>query len=147
MPFYPNCQEFSMNRYLSAICLALTCLVSSATDAAEPLDQRIVGKWQGMREQSGACQFLAWNSSFSPDGRFEITFFADKERSTVIQTESGSWQANDGKSELKTDGVPTADVYLYTVIDDNTIKYVNTVRDPSADCQADYEFVEHRIRK
>jgi hypothetical protein len=136
-----------MNRFLSAICLALTCFVSSASDAAEPLDQRIVGKWQGMREQSGKCQFLAWNSSFAPDGRFEISFFADKELSKAVQTERGNWKAKDGTSELKTDGVPTAEVYLYTVIDDDTIKYVNTVKDPSADCQADYEFIEHRVRR
>lgn len=136
-----------MNRYIPAIFLAFVCLVSSSADAAEPIDQRIVGTWQGMREESGKCEFLAWNSNFAPDGRFEISFFADKERTKSVQTERGNWKANGGKNELKTDGVPTAEVYLYTVIDDDTIKYVNTVKDPSADCQADYEFIEHRVKK
>jgi hypothetical protein len=115
--------------------------------AIETLDQRIVGSWQGMREQAGKCDFLAWNSKFSADGRFEISFFADKERLKPIQTERGSWQASRGESVLKTDGVPTPEVYLYTVINDDTIKYVNTVKDPTADCQADYELTEYRVKK
>lgn len=100
-----------------------------------------------MREESGKCQFLAWNSRFAPDGRFEISFFADKEMTKPIQAERGTWKAGSGRSELKTDGVPTAEVYVYTVIDDDTIKYVNTVKDPSADCQADYEFIERRVKQ
>lgn len=135
-----------MNRHISAISLAFACFISSVATAA-PLDQRIIGAWQGMREASSKCEFLAWNSKFSADGRFEISFFADKDRTKSVQTERGTWQANGGKNELKTDGVPTTEVYLYTVIDDNTIKYVNTVSDPSADCQADYEFTERRVRK
>jgi hypothetical protein len=115
--------------------------------AAEALDHRIVGSWQGMREQDGKCQFLAWNSKFFADGRFQISFFADKERLTPVQTERGIWKASNGKSELKTDGVQTPEVYLYKVINDDIIKYVNTVKDPTADCQADYEFTEYRAKK
>ena len=135
-----------MKRYLLAISLVFVWFVSFSAHAAEALDARLVGAWQGMREQSGKCEFLAWNSKFGPDGRFEITFFADKQKTKPIQTERGKWKASGGKSELKTDGVPTAEVYLYTVIDDDTIKYVNTARDPSADCQADYEFTEYRVK-
>jgi len=82
-----------------------------------------------------------------PDGRFEITFFSDKEKAKKINSESGSWKASNGKSELRTDGVPTPEVYLYTVIDRDAIKYINTVKDQSADCQADYEFTEYRAKE
>ncbi len=82
-----------------------------------------------------------------PNGRFEISFFADKERTKLVQTERGIWKTKDGKNELMTDSVPTAELYLYTIVSDETIKYVNTVKDPSADCQADYEFTEHRVKK
>jgi hypothetical protein len=136
-----------MNKYMLVIYLAFACFVSSVANAAEPLDQRIIGSWQGMREQSGKCQFLAWASKFTADGRFEVSFFDDKKRTSPVQIERGTWKAKEGKSELKTDGVPTAEVYLYTVIDNDTIKYVNTVKDPSADCQADYEFTEYRVKK
>lgn len=136
-----------MKRPISLICVAVLSLVSTLSTAAESLDHRIVGSWQGMREQDGKCQFLSWNSKFSADGRFQISFFADKERLTPVQTERGIWKARNGKSELKTDGVQTPEVYLYTVINDDIIKYVNTVKDPTADCQADYEFTEYRVKK
>ena len=136
-----------MKKKISFICIAVLSLSSSLSMAIETQDQRIVGSWQGMREQAGKCQFLAWNSKFSADGRFEISFFADKERLKPIQTERGSWKASNGKSVLKTDGIQTAEVYLYTAINDDTMKYVNTVKDPTADCQADYEFTEYRVKK
>ncbi|MDH1263397.1 lipocalin family protein [Pseudomonas sp. GD03944] len=120
----------------------LTACASPATNA---LDPRVVGEWQGIREQSTACQFLAWNSTFRPDGSFEITFFADKERTRKIQTEHGTWSASNGQNTLKTNGVPTADVYDYTVLNENSIRYVSTKQDPSADCKAYYEFVEQRV--
>lgn len=145
--FPPPLIGASMKKQITLIFVAILSLTSTPSIAAEAVDQRIVGSWQGMREQSGKCQFLAWNSKFSADGRFEISFFADKERLKPVQTESGGWKANNGKSELKTDGVQTPEVYLYTVINDDTIKYVNTVKDPTADCQADYEFTEYRVKK
>ncbi len=136
-----------MTRCIFVVYLVFTCLTSSVANAAEQLDNRIVGAWQGMRDQSGKCEFLAWKSNFMPNGRFEISFFADKERTKLVQTERGVWKTKDGKNELRTDGVPTAEVYLYTIVNDETIKYVNTVKDPSADCQADYEFTEHRVKE
>lgn len=136
-----------MKKRISLICFAVLSLTSTLIAAAEALDKRIVGSWQGMREQAGKCEFLAWNSKFSADGHFEISFFSDKERLNLVQTESGSWKASKGKSQLKTEGVQTPEVYLYTVINNDTIKYVNTVKDSTADCQADYEFTEHRVKK
>ncbi|MFC5609832.1 hypothetical protein [Variovorax soli] len=127
----------------SVICLGL---ISFGTFAEEARDSRIVGSWQGMRTADGKCQFLAWKSKFKEDGRFEITFFADAERKKELHTERGTWRASDGRNELKTDGVPTTEVYTYSFADPNTVRYVNTVRDPSADCQADYEFLEHRTQ-
>jgi hypothetical protein len=136
-----------MTKYISATCLAFACLVSSAANAAESLDQRIIGSWHGARTPDSKCQFLAWDSEFTADGRFKISFFLDKEKKTLVEIERGSWKSSNGENELKTDGVQKTEVYRYTVIDENTINYVNTVRDASADCQADYEFTEHRVTK
>ena len=133
-----------MNKPLLLVCAAALSLTSTLSMAAAALDSRILGSWEGMREQNQDCRFLAWNSTFTADGRFEITFFADKDRLKPVQTERGTWQASNGKSELATDGIRTPEVYLYTVIDEDSIHYVNTVKDPTADCQADYAFTEHR---
>ncbi len=134
-----------MNR-TSSVTLLAGLLALSACASRPALDERIVGSWNGLREQNGSCQFLAWRSDFQPDGRFSITFFRDAERTRPIQTERGQWHGANGRSVLKTDGVATAEVYEYSVIDGNTIHYVNTVKDPTADCQEDYAFTEHRVR-
>jgi hypothetical protein len=117
-----------------------------AAEQGALVDQRLVGLWKGMREVGNGCQFLAWQSKFTSDARFEITFFADREMKNVIQTERGAWAASDGKNMLKTEGVDKPEVYAYTVLNADSIKYVNTVRDTSADCQADYEFIEYRVK-
>ncbi|WP_349751433.1 hypothetical protein [Stutzerimonas nosocomialis] len=117
---------------ISSVTLLATLLTLSACASRPALDERIVGSWNGLREQSGSCQFLAWRSDFQADGRFAITFFRDAERTRPIQTERGQWHGSNGRSVLKTDGVPTAEVYDYSVIDENTIHYVNTVKDPTA---------------
>lgn len=136
-----------MKTVISLFCVTFLSLTSTLSTAAEALDQRIAGFWQGMRDPNTKCQFLAWNADFSMDGYFRISFFADKERIKPIQTEYGSWKTSNGKLELKTVGVKTPDVYYYTIINDDTIKYVATVKDLTSDCQADYEFTEYRVKK
>jgi hypothetical protein len=122
------------------------CVVLNASATQNNLDKTIVGQWQGLREQSAKCQFLAWNSKFTEDGRFEITFFADKERKIALHTEKGTWKTKDGQQELATEGVPAPEIYTYKIVDSNTIKYVNIKSDPSGDCQEDYNFTEYRVR-
>lgn len=112
---------------------------------SQPLDDRLVGHWEGMREEGSGCQFLAWKSAFKSDGSFQIAFFRDKARTQLIQAERGSWTAANGRSELKTEGVGRPEVYLYNFQGPDTVRYVNTVKDPSADCQGDYQFTEQRV--
>ncbi|MCY1301825.1 hypothetical protein D9M71_314940 [compost metagenome] len=120
--------------------------ISACASFSEQADPRLVGSWRGERETSSACRYLSWDSQFDADGKFTITFFSDAEHKARIQTEKGTWRTYDGINELKTNGVPTPELYRYTLLDANTVKYVNIVSDPSADCQSDYEFVEKRIK-
>lgn len=112
---------------------------------SQPLDKRLVGHWEGLREEGSGCQFLAWKSAFRSDGSFEIIFFRDKARTQLIQAERGIWMAANGRSELKTEGVGQPEVYLYTFQAPDAVHYENTAKDPSADCQADYQFTERRV--
>ena len=134
-----------MQKTFRHIAFITVIFLSHSVARAENLEQRLIGKWQGVRDTASKCEFLAWNSNFMSNGSFEITFFANKERTKKINTEHGSWKASNGQSELTTDGVPTPEIYLYTFINNNTVKYVSTVKDPSADCQDDYEFTEYRV--
>ncbi len=98
-----------MKRTLALILLTATLGACSSHKPAN--DPALVGTWKGLRTQTGTCQFLSWTNQLKPDGRFTITFFRDAQQTQVIQTEQGSWLAADGKSELRTDGVRTPDVY------------------------------------
>lgn len=130
------------------VVLVLLCLMlaSRAALSAETIDSRLVGQWQGMRENVKGCDFFAWNMDFRPDGRFELNFYADKDRKEFIFTEKGSWNSQDGLNTIRTDNVPTPDVYRYTFLDKDTVKYVNIKADPSGDCQQDYQFTEYRAK-
>lgn len=133
---------------LAVLFTAVVTLVGCASNpTGQLLDQRLVGLWEGMREPGNGCQFLAWRTQLSADGSFRISFFRDQERTRLIQVEQGRWTAANGRSELKTDGVSQAEVYQYTLRGDDAVHYVNTVKDPTADCQADYEFTEHRVNR
>jgi len=117
----------------------------SISSIAASIDERLVGNWQGQREQEGKCSFMAWKMSRTADGKFEIAFYGDSEKKKALGKEKGRWEASDGKLSIFTDGVPTPDVYAYSFIGDNSVKFSNIKRDPSADCMADYEFTDHRV--
>lgn len=120
-------------------------LSASLSSAAEPSNTNLAGNWEGQRDQNGKCSFIAWNMTRAEDGKFEISFYADAEKQQILGNEKGRWEAKDGKLSLLTDGVETPDVYTYTFIDANSVKLSNVKRDPSADCMADYEFIDHRV--
>ncbi len=135
-----------MKRTLSLSLILLTAALSACSTSKPANDPALVGTWKGLRTQTPQCQFLSWTNNLKADGRFTITFFRDAQQTQVIQTEQGSWSAGNGKNELRTDGVPTPDVYTYKLVDPDTVHYVSVAADPSSDCQADYEFTEHRVR-
>lgn len=123
-------------------------LAGCASKSSERLlDQQLVGVWEGKREQGNGCQFLAWRMQLNSDGTFRIAFFRDQDRTRLIQVEQGRWTAANGRNELKTDGVGQVEVYEYSFIGVDAVHYVNTVKDPTADCQADYEFTEYRVKR
>jgi hypothetical protein len=126
--------------------IVLTVALGGCAANKPASDPALVGTWKGLREANGKCQFLSWNTDFKPDGKFTITFFRDAKQSQRIQAEHGTWIAANGKNALKTDGVPSPDVYNYTFIDADTVHYTSVTSDPSGDCQEDYAFTEHRIR-
>lgn len=134
--------RFSIWALLATVLLSTGC---ASGRMSQPLDDRLVGHWEGLREEAGGCQFLAWTSAFRSDGSFEIVFFRDKARTQLIQAERGFWTAANGRSELRTEGVGQPEVYLYTFQGPGTVHYKNTVKDPSADCQDDYQFTERRV--
>lgn len=114
---------------------------------ASSIDDRLVGNWQGQRNPEGKCSFLAWKMSRTADGKFEIIFFGDAEKTLIQGQAKGLWKTADGKISLFFDGVTSPDIYTYNFTDNNSVKLSNIKRDPSADCMADYEFTDHRMNE
>ncbi len=83
----------------------------------------------------------------SLDGKFEIAFYKNPEKTQLFDEERGRWETKDDKISIITEGTPTPDVYTYTVIDNDTVHFSAIKRDPSADCMADYEFTDHRVKQ
>lgn len=130
---------------IKASFFAALLLSASFSSIAESTDARLVGNWQGQRDQEGKCSFMAWKMARTADGKFEISFYGDPGKKQILGEEKGLWEVKNGKLSLLTDGVPTPDIYVYTFIDENSVKLSNIKRDPSADCMADYEFTDHRV--
>jgi hypothetical protein len=115
--------------------------------AARSIDDRLVGSWQGQRNQDGKCSFRAWTMIRTADGRFQASIFGDAEKSDLFGQQEGQWEARGGMMAMFVDGVPLPEIYTYTFIDENSVKLTNTQRDSSGDCMADYEFTDHRVSK
>ena len=89
---------------------------------------------------------MAWNMKRSQDGKFEITFYKNPEKTQLIDREMGRRETKGDKLSLFTEGVPTPDIYTYTFTDNDTVHLSVVERDPSVDCMADYEFTDHRVK-
>jgi hypothetical protein len=134
-----------MKSVIKKFVLGAFALSFSILSIAASIDDRLVGNWQGQRDQEGKCSFMAWKMSRTADGKFEITFYGNSEKNKILGQEKGRWEVSGGKLSLLTDGVPTPDIYTYSFINENSVKLSNIKRDPSADCMADYEFTDHRV--
>lgn len=124
---------------------AVLSLISSVSMSAD-IDKRLVGDWQGQRDPSGRCSFLAWEMSRHSDGRFEITFYEDSNKTKIANRESGTWWVKANVFYTQTKGVPTPDGYSYAFQNQDTVRFTVLKRDLSADCEADYEFIDARVR-
>lgn len=124
----------------------LVVVLLSASNLALALNDRLVGNWQGQRDESGKCSYMSWTMKRSSDGKFEIAFYKNPEKTQLLNEERGRWETKGDKISVFTEGVPTPDVYTYTFTDDDTVHISAIERDPSVDCMADYEFTDHRVK-
>ncbi|RQU17738.1 hypothetical protein DF153_07185 [Burkholderia cenocepacia] len=124
----------------------LVAVLLSVSNLASALDGRMVGNWQGQRDKDGKCSYMAWTMKRSSDGKFEIAFYKNPEKTQLLNEARGQWETKGDKISLFTEGIPTPDVYTYTFIDNDTVHVSAVERDPSADCMSDYEFTDHRVK-
>lgn len=73
-------------------------------------------------------------------------FLQKPQKTQLAGREIGRWETKGDKLSLFTNGVATPEVYTYTFTDNDTVHLSNIKRDASADCMADYEFTDHRVK-
>lgn len=127
------------------LAFAAVLLFATSFSYAADLDNRLAGEWQGQRDPQSKCSFLAWKLSRSSDGKFEIAFYADSSKTKETGRERGIWWVKANEYFTQTQGVPTPDGYSYVFLNQDTVRYTGLKHDPSADCDADYEFTDHRV--
>jgi len=127
------------------LAVAAVLLFFSPMANAADLDKRLVGEWEGQRDPESKCSFLSWQLSRSADGKFAISFYGDPNKTKEAGRESGIWWTAANEYFAQTQGVPTPDGYAYSFLNQDTVHYTVLKRDPSADCDADYEFTDHRV--
>lgn len=117
---------------------------SRASGPSSPPSEQLVGDWEGQREAGAKCPFVAWRLTRTADGKFDIVFYSDPDKIDATGREHGRWWVKADRFYLQTEGVETPERYTYVILDQNTVRFDVVDRDPSADCQADYQFTDHR---
>lgn len=110
-------------------------------------DAALMGTWEGERDSSTQCQFLAWTTEYRPDGIFLTNFYRESEKSRKIYSSYGYWAAAKGRLILTVHGQGGYDMYSYTVIDANTIRFTSVSTYANADCKEHYVFIDHRVHE
>ncbi|HET8871293.1 MAG TPA: hypothetical protein VFM48_12685 [Aquabacterium sp.] len=116
----------------------------AANDA--PIDNRLVGVWEGQRETNQTCKFQARTVERLPDGRYVITYYADPGHTRKIGEVKGLWWAQDRTLFLQSPGSSgKPEAYRYYMIDKNTVRLENTDIDLTAECQEDNTQIDSRV--
>lgn len=101
---------------IKAILSFVAGLFLSFTIHASEIDKRLVGVWEGQRDENGKCPFMAWEFKRFENGRFEVIFFRNRSKiRNILNTETGTWTTEGSKYILNTDDVPNPDAYIYNV--------------------------------
>jgi hypothetical protein len=134
------------NIFLAGI-LLIASLAGCSMDDPAYHDAALMGEWEGERDPATKCQFLAWTGEYRPDGTFSTRFYRESEKIKKIYTKYGYWVAAKGKLILTVHGQGWYDIYNYTVIDANTIRFTSISTYANADCKEHYVFIDHRVQK
>lgn len=111
-----------------------------------PIDNRLVGVWEGQREPSQTCKYQSHTVTRLPDGKFIITYYSDPQHIHKVGEVKGLWWAQDRTLFMQSpssSGKP--DSYRYYMIDKNTVRLENTDIDLTAECQEDSTQIDTRV--
>ncbi len=128
----------------SAIFIATPAIAGPSSS----LDDRMVGRFDGQRDMkrvNAKCPFLAWTFNRTADGRFDVTFYSNPERTRVFNKERGMWWVQGGKLHILTEGVKKPDIYRFKFRSNNTVDYTLASAGIVDPCSDTYRFSEQKL--
>lgn len=123
--------------------MSCTSQMVSVSDGKQ-IDRRLVGLWTGSeKDQQIEGVTKSWEMDRRIDGTFELDFQYTMNGDTQFSTETGNWWVEDGKFYEKHNESGNTDVYSYTVLNKNQVKFSS--EDISTEMNTDsYEFIDTR---
>ncbi len=120
-------------------------LVLAGLTGCAAQDPALVGRWQGERNPTAECPYLAWTSLMTADGRFGTLFFRDPARTLKIHKRGGYWITRKNHVLFDAVGAKKYNVYSYKVIDVDTVQYTTITPNEVPGCRLQV-YTEHRVR-
>lgn len=116
----------------------------AATESA--IDNRLVGEWQGQRDDKSSCNFQSRSVKRLPNGQYVISYFSDAAQTHKTAEVKGMWWAADKTLFMQAPGSSgKPEAYHYYMIDKNTVRLENVEVDLSAACPEDSTLIDNRV--
>lgn len=139
-----------IKNYLFVLIAALSLISCSSQlttlSSGQKIDKRLVGTWEGAeKDQQIEGLSKSWVMQRNADGTFELDFKFTQDGHTQNNIETGNWWIQDGLFHEKHNESGNTDVYSYTVLNQDQIKFVS--KSISMDMNTDaYEFIDRRVK-
>ncbi|MDR2206457.1 MAG: hypothetical protein LBE36_09945 [Flavobacteriaceae bacterium] len=134
-----------MNYFVTIISLVMiSCGSMKTLSNGKQIDNRLIGIWTGFEsDKQIESMSKKWEMTRNDDGTFVLDFKYTQDGKTFNSIETGNWWIENGKFYEFHEESGGTDVYEYTVIDKNHIKFksVNISIDMNVDS---YEFIDSR---
>lgn len=130
-----------------AVILLFGCTTPETDETQTDIRSKFIGRWQGSeKNQQELGLEKHWIQERFADGRYSITFTLIWEDETIIDTEEGIWWIADGKFHEKYSGSDIPEVYNYTIIDENSMRF-RLISSGLYMENPNYEFTDTKIEK
>lgn len=134
-------------RRFALLPLLLLAAAAHAAPTDKTRDPRLAGTWVVRTAPSSNCEFRAWKTVRSADGKYVLTYYKDTALKKPDGTQdTGTWQTDKGVLTMHSNfHSPNGEVifsYRYNLTDNDTASFDSG--ETPEDCVEETRFTEHR---
>ena len=124
--------------------ISISCSSMKTLTNGDVIDTKLVGVWEGSEDnQQEEGMSKQWVMTRNANGTFVLDFKAQSEGKNMAFTETGKWWIEEGKFYEFHKESGLTDVYEYTILNKDQIKFKSTKMALEMENSA-YEFVDTR---